>query len=145
MPRRIVLTLLALAVLGFTLRVGAIFAMHRWKEPNAIEHRALAMSLLKHHTFYFRDFNNYGPSSVQSPPYPFLLAALFKIFGPMSDGAYIAAIIINSIAGALTVWMVYLMTKSLGGSDLVGLLSAGLVAVWPSQVYSASVVQAIPL
>src|SRR5256885_10333978 len=35
-----------------------------------IEHRALAMSLLEHGTFYFRDFDYYGPSSVQSPPYP---------------------------------------------------------------------------
>jgi hypothetical protein len=144
-PRRILLTLISLAVLAFALRVGTIFAMHRWKQPNAIEHRALAVSPVRHHTFYFRDFNYYGPSSVQSPPYPFLLAVLFKFFGEQTPAAYIAAMVINSIAGALTVWLMYGMTKSLGGSDLVSLLAAGLVAVWPSQIYSATHVQAISL
>src|SRR3954464_2105419 len=101
--RTILLTLLGLCLFAFAIRVGAIFALHRWTVPNAIEHRALALSLLKHHTFYFRDFNYYGPSSVQSPPYPFLLARLFKVFGAESAGAYIAAMVINSLAGAATV------------------------------------------
>src|SRR6266550_8583224 len=132
----IVRTLLGLAILAFALRVGTIFALHRWTFLNAIEHRSLAMSLIKYHTFYFRDFNYFGPSSVQSPPYPFLLATLFKIFGPESNGAYIAAMVINSLAGAVTVVFAYLFVKSIGGKDLVALLAAGLVAIWPSQVYS---------
>ena len=103
------------------------------------------MSLLKNHTFYFRDFNYYGPSSVQSPPYPFLLAVLFKIFGAQSNGAYIAAMIVNSIAGAIAVLFTYLFVKSIGGREIVGLLAAALVAIWPSQVYSATHVQAISL
>ena len=43
--RTISLTLLSLAVLAFGLRVGAIFALHRLSAPDAIEHRALALSL----------------------------------------------------------------------------------------------------
>src|ERR1051325_2322523 len=101
--RTILLALFLLSVVALALRVGAIFALHRWTAPNAIEHRALALSLLKYHTFYFRDFNYFGPSSVQSPPYPFLLAVLFKIFGRETNAAYIAAMVINSIAGAVTV------------------------------------------
>jgi hypothetical protein len=143
--RRVLLTLVGLAVLGFGLRVGTIFLLHRWTQPNAIEHRQLAINLLKHHTFYFRDFNTFGPSSVQSPPYPFILSICFGIFGAQTASAYIAAMIFNSFAGALTIWMMYFMTKALGGSDAVGLLSAALVAVWPSQVYSATHVQAISL
>src|SRR5215471_4412376 len=96
----IVRALLGLAVLAFALRVATIFAMHRWTSPNAIEHRALALSLLHLKTFYFRDFNYYGPSSVQSPTYPMLLAILFKIFGAETTRAYIAAMVINSLAGA---------------------------------------------
>src|SRR4051794_24259296 len=98
--RTILLALLCLSILAFALRVGAIFILHRWTAPNAIEHRTLALSLLKYHTFYFRDFNYFGPSSVQSPPYPFLLATLFKLFGRESNAAYIAAMVINSLAGA---------------------------------------------
>src|SRR5438874_12296499 len=108
MSRRMICgALIGLAMLAFLLRVGAIFALHRWTAPNAIEHRTLALSLIKYHTFYFRDFNYFGPSSVQSPPYPFLLAVLFKTFGPETSAAYVAAMVINSLAGALTAVLTY--------------------------------------
>jgi hypothetical protein len=146
MSRRfIAITIVCLSVLAFSVRVAAIFVLHRWTSPNAIEHRALALSLVKHHTFYFRDFNYFGPSSVQSPPYPFLLAVLFKTFGPESKGAYIAAMVINSLAGALTVWLTYLMVRAFRGSQITALIAAALVAIWPSQVYTATHVQAISL
>src|SRR6059036_2689947 len=88
---------LILAALAFGLRAGAIFALHRWIQPNAIEHRALALSLIENGTFSFRDFGYAGPSSVQSPPYPFLLAMLFKFFGPDTSQAYVAAMLINAL------------------------------------------------
>jgi hypothetical protein len=136
---------LLFAVAAFTLRAGAIFALHRWDQPNAIEHRVLALSLVESGAFYFRDFNYYGPSSVQSPPYPFLLATLFKIFGPDTTGAYVAAMLINSIAGALTVWMTWKLVNALGGTRRAAVIAAALVAIWPSQVYAATHVQAISL
>ncbi|HRK71946.1 MAG TPA: hypothetical protein PLA85_10180, partial [Micropepsaceae bacterium] len=64
---------------GFCARVGLMGAVHRWDSPNAIEHRQLAVSLLENGTFTFREgmFDHVGPSSVQSPPYPLVLATLF--------------------------------------------------------------------
>ena len=124
---------------------GDFFRCDSWTHPNAIEHRALALSLLKHGVFYFRDFNYYGPSSVQSPPYPFLLATLFKIFGADSSGAYIAAMIVNSVFGAIAVWMTYLFVRVIGGRENVALISAALIAIWPSQVFAATAVQAIAM
>jgi 4-amino-4-deoxy-L-arabinose transferase-like glycosyltransferase len=144
-PRTAATIVLALAALGFALRATAIFALHRWEQPNAIEHRALALSLVEHGTFYFRDFGKYGPSSVQSPSYPFLLAMLFRTFGPDSTASYIAAMLINSLAGALTVWLTWKMVRALGGSSAAALLAAALIAIWPSQVYAATHVQAISL
>jgi 4-amino-4-deoxy-L-arabinose transferase-like glycosyltransferase len=143
--RRAPLLVLLFAIAGFVARTAAIFVLHRWTIPNDIEHRQLALSLLEHGALYFRDFNYYGPSSVQSPPYPILLAALFKIFGPVSKEAFIAAMIINAIAGALTVWLSYRLVLAIGGSVLTGLLTAAMVAVWPSQVYASTHVQAIAL
>src|SRR2546421_5060520 len=87
-----------LALVAFLLRVGVIFLLKRWQYPSAMEHRTIALSLLENGTFYFRDFGYFGPSSVQSPPYPFLLYVLFKLFGPDSAGAYAAAMVINAIA-----------------------------------------------
>jgi 4-amino-4-deoxy-L-arabinose transferase-like glycosyltransferase len=144
-PRAAAMIVIALAALGFALRATAIFALRRWQQPNAIEHRALALSLIENGTFYFRDFGKYGPSSVQSPPYPFLLATLFKMFGPDSSQSYIAAMLINSLAGALTVWLTWKLVRALGGSGVAAVLAAALVAVWPSQVYAATHVQAISL
>src|SRR5438093_8811675 len=116
-PRTAATLVIALAALGFALRATAIFALHRWEQPNAIEHRVLALSLVEYGTFYFRDFGKFGPSSVQSPPYPFLLAMLFKLFGPDSSAAYIAAMLINSLAGAVTVWLTWKLVRSVGGSS----------------------------
>src|SRR4051794_20681938 len=136
---------LTLAVLGFLFRVAAMVILRRWEQPNDIEHRTLALSLLEHGTFYFRDFDYFGPSSVQSPPYPFLLAALSKLFGPQSDAAYVAAMVINSLAGALTVWLTARLVRAIGGGVATAIFAAGLVAVWPSQIYTATHVQAISL
>jgi len=136
---------IALAALAFGLRAGAIVALQRWRVPNAIEHKALALSLVENGTFYFRDFNFYGPSSVQSPPYPFLLATLYIMFGTDSPAAYVAAMLINAVAGALTVWFAWRLVRALGGTQLTAIFSALLVAIWPSQVYAATHVQAISL
>jgi 4-amino-4-deoxy-L-arabinose transferase-like glycosyltransferase len=144
-PRQIRLSLFILIVVAFALRVGTVIAFHRWSEPNAIEHRALALSLIQYGTFYFRDFNYFGPSSVQSPPYPMLLATLFKIFGPDSNHAYLAAMIINSVAGAITVWFTYLFVQSIGGAPITALIAAALVTFWPSQIYSTWHVQAVAI
>src|SRR5256885_7854816 len=107
-----------------------------------MEHRTIALSLLENGTFYFRDFGYFGPTSVQSPPYPFLLYVLFKLLGPDSAPAYAAAMVINAIAGAFTVWVTARLIRSLGGSSMAALLAAALVAIWPSQVYAATVAQA---
>src|SRR4051795_13044103 len=125
--RTIISTLIGLCVLGFAVRIGAIFLLHRWTTPNAIEHRSLALGLLKYHTFSFRDFNYFGPSSVQSPPYPFLLFVLFKLFAPESAAAYTVAMTINAIAGAVTVWVTFKMVRSLGGNTAAAFIAAALV------------------
>src|SRR5213078_3139828 len=57
--RTVTTLVIALAALGFALRATAIFALHRWQQPNAIEHRALALSLVENGTFYFRDFGKF--------------------------------------------------------------------------------------
>src|SRR3954471_5319315 len=111
-PRQIRVIVLALALLALVLRIGVIVGLKSWRQPNAMEHRAIAMCLVGGEGFSFGDFGYFGPTSAQSPPYPFLLAGLFKVFGVDTPGAYIAAMVINAIAGALTVGLCYLMTRT---------------------------------
>jgi 4-amino-4-deoxy-L-arabinose transferase-like glycosyltransferase len=152
--RAVIGWLVALSLLGFTGRMVTIVYQHAWQKPNAMEHRSIALSLVNGWGFSFGDFGYYGPSSVQSPPFPFLLAGMFKIFGvdTPADGslhganrAYFAIMAINALAGAGLVWLTYLLTRTLGGTAMTGLFAAGAVALWPSQIYAARHVQAISL
>jgi len=149
-PDRIRRWLMALVVLALLLRVGAIVALRAWQNPNAMEHKAIALFLLDRGQFLFSDWKYLGPSSVQSPPYPLLLAGLFKLFHPFgrpepAPAAFAAAMVINALAGAATVWLTYLLARTLGGSAAVGLGAAAACAVWPTQVYSVTHAQAICL
>jgi len=90
MSRRTVVTsLILLSALAFVLRVGLIWHTKAWRSPNAMEHRSVAMFLVAGQGFSFRDWGLTQVSSVQSPPFPFLLATMFKIFGTQTpaDGS----------------------------------------------------------
>lgn len=150
--RKVVISLWVLCALAFGLRLGVVIFQKGWLTPNAMEHRSIALSLVNGQGFSFGDWGYYGPTSVQSPPYPFFLATLFKIFGhgsrltqdsPGVTTAFFVALLINCIAGGLLVFLVYAMTRTLGGSALAGIIAAALVAVWPTQVYLARSAQAI--
>ena len=152
--RNVILTLTLLSVLAFAARAGLVLHLRAWRTPNAMEHRSIAQSLVAGKGFSFSDWGNFGPTSVQSPPFPFLLATMYEIFGTQTptDGsltdanvAYFAIMMINALAGAALVWLTYSMARTLGGSVLTALLAATAVSLWPSQVYAARHVQAISL
>ncbi len=145
--QNVVITLLVLCSLALLLRVGAIAVFKPWTpaKANAIEHRQIAINLVNGNGFAYRGLGSQvpRPSSVQSPPYPLLLATTFKLFGIDAPAAYISLMILNALFGALTVWLTYLLAKTMGGNDIVALIAAGLCAVWPSQIYPTTYAQAI--
>jgi hypothetical protein len=143
--RRIVWLLSALTVLAFGLRFAAILYLHAWKIPGALEHRQLANNLLAGFGFSLRDWYFFGPSSVQGPIYPLILAGLFKWLGPETDGAYAMAMATNAFVGAACVPLLYQMIRKLGASQLVGLIGAALIAIWPTQIYAATYAQPVVL
>jgi hypothetical protein len=130
-------------VLAFAVRLGAVIALQSWDNPRALEHDVIAYNLVEGRGFSFRDFGHFGPTSVQSPTYPPLLALLFEIFGTGSAGAYAAALGINCVLGALTVAATAGLARGMGASPAHALTAAALVAVWPTQVYAATTVQAV--
>jgi hypothetical protein len=134
-----------IAFVALVLRVGAFIALHAWNNPNPMEHHIVAENILRGHGFAFREFGYFGPSSVQSPTYPFIMTGLFWLFGIGSKAAYVTAMVLNSVVGSATIVLVYLLARTLGGSWRVGLLAAGACAVLPTQVYLPSHVQAIAL
>lgn len=143
--RQTFLALLLVGLLGFGLRVGLTVAIRAWEQPSFMEHRQIAINLLIGEGFSFRDWGYFGPSSVQSPPYPALLLVLYRAFGPDAPAAHLVAMLINAVAGTLAAVLSYFMVLRLRGSRPVALLTAFLVAIWPTQVYAVTVVQAIAL
>ena len=155
--RSIRIWLAVLCVIALVGRLGADIKLKAWRAPSAMEHRSIAMSLVAGTGFSFSNFGYYGPSSVQSPLFPFLLAGMYKTFHAVDfdadhrphlipdreQKAYLTIMVMNALAGALLVWLTYLMTRTLGGTPLAGLIAGGLVAVWPTQIYAARFVQAV--
>jgi N-acetylglucosaminyl-diphospho-decaprenol L-rhamnosyltransferase len=142
--RQITLALVLLCLLGFALRVGVILHQKAYlHNPGAAEHDTLARTLLEHGRFLFADFGYWGPTSVQSPPFPFLLAGAYKVFGVGTPKAFLAMMIFNAVIGAGTIWLTYLLARTMGAGAGVGLLAAGLLAIWPTQLYAPTHVQAI--
>lgn len=143
--RRIRAILLALVVLTVVLRMGAVFALKSYTHPNPMEHKGIAIALLRGEGFAFNEFSYYGPSSVQSPPYPLLLATLYTVFGTDTRASYIAAMLINSLAAGVTTWIVFHLARRMGAAPWIALGAAALYCIWPTQIYAVTVAQAISL
>ncbi len=150
--RTLHLCLAVFAVVAFADRVGLAVHLKAWRSPGAMEHKSIALSLVHGTGFTFGDWGYYGPTSVQSPPFPFLLAGLFKAFGTTvpahgelagANRAYFAVMVLNAVAGAGLVYLTYAAARTVGAVPLAAVAAAGLVAVWPTQVYAARFVQAI--
>jgi hypothetical protein len=155
--RSIRIWLAILCIIALVARLGADIKLKAWRAPSAMEHRSIAVSLVAGTGFSFSNFGYYGPSSVQSPLFPFLLAGMYKTFHAVEfdadhkphlipqqeQKAYFAIMVMNALAGALLVWLTYHMTRTLGGTPLAGLIAAGLVSIWPTQIYAARFVQAV--
>ncbi|HRK31215.1 MAG TPA: hypothetical protein PLD59_09065, partial [Tepidisphaeraceae bacterium] len=149
-------------LVALTARMTAVFALKRWDASMPGVNRQLAVSLNESGTFTFREHGTVGPSSVTTPVYPVLLAAIFRTFGSETPTAYFAAITLNAIFGALTAGVVATWVRRAGslghfrptaeaprqpGPRIERLaIAAGLVvALWPPQIFAATFAQPLAL
>lgn len=132
-------------LLALFLRLGSIFAMKRWDDATPGASRQLAMSLVEHGAFYFRDFGYVGPSSVITPPYPMLLAGLFTLFGPETPTAYFAALALNALLGATCAVATAALLRRTIANERAVMIGGLLVALWPPQIAASIFAQPIVL
>jgi 4-amino-4-deoxy-L-arabinose transferase-like glycosyltransferase len=112
------------------------FLYREWLDPFLIEHWAfgrVARSLVTGHGFG-NVFADTGPTAVLSPVYAYLLAGIFRLFGPHTPASVIAALAINSLFSALTCIPVFLLARR-GFSDRVAKWAGWLWAFSPYGVY----------
>jgi 4-amino-4-deoxy-L-arabinose transferase-like glycosyltransferase len=66
-----------------------------------------------------------APTAQQPPLYPFILAGIFKLFGPYTVASAWAAVLVNVLAGAVTAVLLYYVGRVHFGEN-VGILAAWL-------------------
>jgi hypothetical protein len=137
--------LAGICVLAVAARLAAVVVLRAWQAPNAIEHAGIARNLVAGLGFSWGAFGHFGPTSVQSPTYPFFLAGLFHVFGVESALAYAIALAANCALAVPGVLGVAAMTRAMGGREREALAAAALFAIWPTQVYAATHAQAVVL
>jgi 4-amino-4-deoxy-L-arabinose transferase-like glycosyltransferase len=74
-----------------------------------------------------------GPTAWVAPVYPLLIAAIFKIFGAFSLGAFYAAVLLNCLCSALVCFPLFRAAQRVGGPT-VAIPAACLWAFFPSGI-----------
>jgi 4-amino-4-deoxy-L-arabinose transferase-like glycosyltransferase len=109
LPPYAVMILVALLI-----RLAVIpFLYHEWLDPFVLEHWAfgrIGRSIVSGHGFG-SPFADTGASALLPPVYPYVLAAIFKIFGIYTKASIIATLSLNSLLSSLTCVPVYLLAR----------------------------------
>ena len=158
-PGRVVRGLLAWALVGFAVRMVVVLCVFR-DLPLSADHNEfgweqgwIARSIALGHGFTspFQPLDNV-PTALVAPLYPYLLAAIFRVFGLYSATSALVALALNSLISASVVVPVYaLARRAMGafpflssGSALKDRSSSSLASVWMHRVpWIAAVVWAL--
>lgn len=141
-PRLRSLALLAVAALAVRLLAVWLLATDLAR-PTTYEHGEIAGNLLAGRGFSVRFLGVEGPTSQQAPLVPVLLAGTYALFGVDTPAALLTYQLLQCLAGAMLVVAVAWIGWSLVPErPAVGWLASGGAAMWPTQVYAATHVQA---
>ncbi|WP_052487206.1 ArnT family glycosyltransferase [Gordoniibacillus kamchatkensis] len=130
--------LTAILAVGLYLRLR--YVLHTEYGPlewDQLEYTKLAVQLLERGIYAYRDTS---PNTLVTPGWPLLLAGFLRLFGyqPLEPALMIVRVCLCFIALGSLVFL-YLAGRRLFG-PATGLLAAGFAAVYPSYVWSASLI-----
>ncbi len=109
------------------LRIGGI--AYQWKNEIA----AIARSLVLHHAFAGAYAGYAGPTAWAAPGYPFVVAAVFKVFGIDSQASAFVLLLLNGVFSSLTAIVIYKLGREYL-TETVGWVAAWLWALSPLAV-----------
>jgi len=139
--RRVDVWLIAIVATAFVLRL--LWALHVEVDPRT--YWRWDMTIYDYQAYVlangqgFVDFAG-QPSAHWPPGYPAMLAPLYRL----TDNSLLAARLLNVAAGSLIVVLVYLLGRKVFDRRN-GLIAAGLLAVFPGQVFATSLIMTEPL
>jgi 4-amino-4-deoxy-L-arabinose transferase-like glycosyltransferase len=128
-------------LVAFALRVAVITVGHTYRITPRRDHfqfgwemGRLARSIAQGHGFSSPTDLDSGPSAWTAPVYPYILAAIFKLFGIYSFASAWAIFTFNSIFAALTCWPLYRIANRIFGT-WVARGTAWTWALFPYLIY----------
>jgi 4-amino-4-deoxy-L-arabinose transferase-like glycosyltransferase len=121
----VVALVLRLAVMSFLYPERTDPARDHWHCGG--EAGRIARSIVQGEGFSNPLFGKTGPTAWLAPVFPYLLAAIFKIFGVYSDASAIAALALDCLFSALTCIPIYFIAKKHFGED---------AAIWAGWVWA---------
>ena len=127
-------SVLWLVLLSFALQVATIgvFRQYRTRTPDdhfgfGWEMGRIARSIAQGHGYGSPYGDSTGPTAWEPPLYPYLMAAVFKVFGVYTFASAWALLTINSLLSALTCIPIYLIASKTFGER---------VAVWSTRTWA---------
>lgn len=138
---RVRASLFCIVAIAFALRVGWILIAHtyRFKATDnnfgfGWEMGRIAASLASGHGFSNPFGPSTGPTAWEPPLYPYLIAAVFQLFGIYSTASAIVLLTFNSACSALTCISIFLVARRIF-SEKVAVGSAWAWALLPNVMY----------
>ena len=120
--------------LSFALQVAAIGVFHQYRVRAGNDNYEfgwemgrVARSLAQGHGFSSPYEGNTGPSAWEPPPYVFLMAGVFRVFGIYSRASAWVLLIINNLLATLTTIPIFLIARKTFGER---------VAVWSAYAWA---------
>jgi 4-amino-4-deoxy-L-arabinose transferase-like glycosyltransferase len=137
--RAVLIALAVIVVVGFALRVGsALEPLDVRPGTDSAIYASVAEQLYEHQRFAL-------PGSASpydwSPGAPLFYASIYYVTGGVHPGA---VRLVVALLGALTIVLVYLIGRRLGG-PLAGLVGAGLLALYPTIIFFTGKLLSEPL
>ena len=119
---------------SFALQLAAIAALHQYRVRPGNDHfefgwemGRVARSIAQGHGFSNPYEGNTGPSAWEPPPYPYLMAGVFKLFGVYSTASAWMLLGLNSLFATLNSIPIYLITRRTFGER---------VAMWSAYAWA---------
>lgn len=121
--RRLSHSILFIVAVAFLLRLAVITIGHTYRITPRRDHfqfgwetGRLARSIAEGHGFSSPTDLDSGPSAWTAPVYPYILAAVFKVWGIYTPASAWVILAFNSLFGALTCWTLYLIGGRIFGA-----------------------------
>ena len=124
-PKRLLNVLLPMVLVALALRIAVMFFLlpeqlsperNHWQF--GYEAGKIALSIAQGHGFSSPLFEETGPTAWMTPVYPYLIAAVFKIFGVYTKASAIVLLSLNALMSALVCITVFLTARITFGESI---------------------------